>query len=85
MYLKDIERLVRTLNRQRCDAAYIRHYLLETYRVTDAIVDEVFTTCGIGQDRKMSIVKKTEEMMGGKKTEKPEKPGDSKIRRNGFY
>jgi hypothetical protein len=82
MYLKDIERLVRTLLRQKTDTAYIRYYLLEEYRLTDAIVDEVFTTCGVGLDKKQSLVKKTQEMMGGKKVEKP---GDNKVNRKGFY
>lgn len=84
MYTKDIERLVRTLIRQKTDVAYIRHYLLEEYRLTDALIDEVFTTCGVGEEKKQSIVKKTQEMMGGKKVD-PKKPGDNKIKRTGFY
>lgn len=85
MYLKDLERLSRTLVRQRCDAEYIRYYLKETYQITDTIVDQVFETCGIGKDKKVSIVKKTQEMMGGKKVEK-QKPGiDGKVKRSGFF
>ncbi len=84
MYLKDVERLVRTLIRQKTDIAYIRFYLQEEYRLTDAQIDEVFATCGVGKDEKRSIVKQTQDMMGGKKAES-KKGGDNKIKRTGFY
>jgi ABC-type sugar transport system ATPase subunit len=85
MYIRDLERLVRTLHRQRCDHLYIRHYLQETYQVTDAIIDQVFEVCGVSDGKKDSIVKKTQDMMGGKKTPAKGKGDDSKIRRSGFY
>ncbi len=82
MYLKELERLARTLLRQRCDAAYIRHYLIETYQVSDAVVSEVFKTCNISEGGKQTLAQKTNEMMGGKKAEKP---GDGKVNRNGYF
>ena len=83
MYIKDMERLVRTLHRQKCDAEYIRHYLMETYQVTDAVVDQVFITCGVGSKAdKRSVVKSAHEMMGGKKADRP---ADGKVKRSEYF
>lgn len=54
--LKDVERLARSLNAQRMDPAYIRHYLQETYQVDDKIIDQVFATVGVGKKKGQSIV-----------------------------
>ncbi len=52
MYVKDLERLVRSLVRQRLDPDYIRHYLIETYQITSKTVDEVFTSLGVVKEKK---------------------------------
>jgi hypothetical protein len=48
MYIKDYERLARSMNNQKLDPEYIRYYLIETYQVTNQIVDDIFTTVGVG-------------------------------------
>jgi hypothetical protein len=49
MFTKDLERLVRSMVRQRTDPEYIRYYLIETYQLTPAAVNEVFTALGVGK------------------------------------
>lgn len=82
MYSRDLERMVRTLHRQRCDHAYIRHYLQENYLLTDAIINQIFAACGVGPKSKSSVVKISNEIMGGKKAEKPD---ENKINRSNYY
>ena len=52
MYTKDLERLVRSLVRQRMDPEYIRHYLTETYQLSVKQVDEVFKVVGVVKEKK---------------------------------
>lgn len=52
MFTKDLERLVRSLVRQRMDPEYIRHYLTETYQLAEKQVDEVFKTVGVVKEKK---------------------------------
>ena len=52
MFTKDLERLVRSLVRQRLEPEYIRHYLTETYQLAEKQVDEVFKTVGVVKDKK---------------------------------
>jgi hypothetical protein len=52
MYVKDLERLVRSMVRQKLDPEYIRHYLVETYQLASKTVDEVFATVGVVKDKK---------------------------------
>lgn len=52
MFTKDLERLVRSLVRQRLDPEYIRHYLIETFQVAEKTVDEVFKTVGVVKEKK---------------------------------
>lgn len=49
MFSKDLERLVRTMARQRMDPEYIRYYLMETYQLTAKQLDEVFVATGVGK------------------------------------
>jgi hypothetical protein len=49
MFSKDLERLVRTMARQRMDPEYIRYYLMETYQLTAKQLDEVFAATGVGK------------------------------------
>lgn len=91
-YQRDLERLARTMHRQRTPPDYIRHYLIEVYQVTDVTVDEVFTALGIpvGEQRKKTMTEKTNDMLGGgtkKKTASGEhgKVDQSKLKRDGFY
>ena len=53
--LRDVERLARSMNAQRLDPAYIRHYLIETYQVDDKLIDQVFATVGVGKKKGVSI------------------------------
>lgn len=52
MFTKDLERLVRSLARQRLDPEYIRHYLTDTYQLSEKQVDEVFKTVGVVKEKK---------------------------------
>jgi hypothetical protein len=52
--VRDIERLARSLNAQRVDPEYIRHYLQETYQVDDKLIDTVFATVGVGKKKGMA-------------------------------
>jgi hypothetical protein len=47
MYTKEMERLARTMGGQRLDYDYIRHYLVETYQLSDQVVEEVLEKAGI--------------------------------------
>jgi hypothetical protein len=49
MFTKDLERIVRTMARQKMDPEYIRYYLMETYQLTAKQLDEVFVTVGVGK------------------------------------
>lgn len=51
MFTKDLERLVRTMARQKMDPEYIRYYLMETYQLTAKQLDEVFATVGVGKTK----------------------------------
>jgi hypothetical protein len=53
--MRDVERLARSMNAQRLDPAYIRHYLQETYQVDDKIIDQVFLAVGVGKKKGVSI------------------------------
>ncbi len=57
--LRDVERLARSLNAQRLDPAYIRHYLQDTYQVDDKLIDQVFATVGVGKKKGVSITEGT--------------------------
>jgi hypothetical protein len=50
---RDVERLARSLNANRMDPEYIRHYLQETYLVDNATIDKVFLSVGIGKKKGM--------------------------------
>lgn len=45
-----LERVVRELQRQRCDGAYIKYYLMEEYHVDDETAQSVMDTCGVTAD-----------------------------------
>ena len=47
VFTRDLERVVRSLAAQKTDAAYIRHYLIETYQVDDQLVDQLFAKLNI--------------------------------------
>jgi hypothetical protein len=64
MFTKDLERLVRSLARQRLDPEYIRHYLSETYQLGEKQIDEVFKTVGVVKEKKKFNTKATG-MQGG--------------------
>lgn len=52
MYTRELERLVRSLQAQKVDREYIRHYLKETYQVDDKIVEQVLERCGAADPAK---------------------------------
>lgn len=83
MYIKDYERLVRSMNNQKLDPEYIRYYLIETYQVTNQIVDDIFTTVGVGAkasskipDEKTANAKATETKKDPKALGAKPKPGE---------
>jgi len=50
MYLRDLERIIRELRKQRVDAEYIRHYLMETYQVAPQEIEAAFRNVGLTGD-----------------------------------
>jgi hypothetical protein len=72
-YSKDIERLARSLHRQRLDREYIKHYLIETFQLEEKAIDDLLERLGI--PRKGLI-----EKAPAKKKEEEKKPP-----RQGFY
>ncbi len=73
MFTKDLERLIRSLVRQKTDPEYIRHYLTETYQLAPKTIDELFEELGVGKKREKFSAKQGP--MGG---------GESKIQRRPF-
>jgi hypothetical protein len=67
MFTKDLERLVRTMARQKMDPEYVRYYLMETYQLTAKAVDEVFTTVGFGKTKEKFNTKNNPATGGGGK------------------
>ena len=63
MFTKDLERLVRSLVRQRMDPEYIRYYLIETYQLGEKVVDDIFKTVGVVKEKK-KFNTKTSAMLG---------------------
>jgi hypothetical protein len=47
VFLRDIERLARSLAAQKLDPEYIRHYLMETYQIDKQTIDKVFERVGL--------------------------------------
>jgi hypothetical protein len=85
MYIKDYERLVRSMNNQKVDPEYIRHYLLETYQVTNQIVDDIFATVGVGAKASSKIP--SEKAANAKASDKKApgaKPGEASEKRRKF-
>ena len=73
MFTRDLERLVRTMARQKTDPDYIRYYLMDTYQLTSKQVDEVFETTGVGK-AKEKFNTKSNAQSGGAKPAQPRKP-----------
>jgi len=73
MYTKDLERLVRSMARQKMDPEYIRYYLIETYQLAPKTIDEVFLTLGVGVTKE-KFNTKTNPQTGGAKPAAPRKP-----------
>jgi len=72
MFTKDLERLVRTMARQKVDPEYVRYYLMDTYQLTPKTVDEVFATVGFGQAKEKFNTKSNPQTGGAKPA--PRKP-----------
>ncbi len=49
MFIRDIERLARTLVAQKCEPEYIRYYLIDTYQIDDKTVDHIFDRIGLNK------------------------------------
>lgn len=47
VFTRDLERLARSLQAQKTDATYIRHYLIENYQVDSKLVDQIFAKLNI--------------------------------------
>lgn len=74
MYTKDLERLVRTMARQKMDPEYIRYYLIETYQLDAKTVDEVFKAQGVGVAKEKFNTKTNPQSGGAKPAAGPRKP-----------
>lgn len=72
MYTKDLERIVRSMARQKTDPDYIRYYLIETYQLDPKTIDEVFASLGVGTVKEKFNTKNN--AMGGNKPAAPRKP-----------
>jgi hypothetical protein len=73
MFTKDLERLIRSLVAQRTDPEYIRHYLMETYRLDTKIINQLFTELGVGAT-KQKFNTKGNPLSGEKKSQPPLRP-----------
>jgi hypothetical protein len=73
MYTKDLERIVRSMARQKMDPDYIRYYLVETYQLAPKTIDEVFAALGVGASKE-KFNTKNNPMSGGSKPAQPRKP-----------
>ncbi len=73
MYTKDLERLVRSMARQKMDPDYIRYYLIETYQLDSKTIDEVFKSLGVGAIKEKFNTKNNPQS-GGSKPAAPRKP-----------
>jgi hypothetical protein len=74
MFNKDLERLVRTMARQKMDPEYIRYYLMETYQLNAKAVDEVFVALGVGQAKEKFNTKASTATTGAKPAGQQRKP-----------
>jgi hypothetical protein len=72
MYTKDLERMIRSLVKQRTDPEYIRHYLIETYQLDPKIVVKLFEEMGVGKEKQKFNTKSDPFNAGGNKS--PRKP-----------
>ena len=52
VFTRDLERLARSLQAQKTDATYIRHYLIENYQVDNKLVDQIFAKLNIRPEPK---------------------------------
>ncbi len=41
MYTRELEKQARSFLAQKCDVAYVRHYLMETYQLDQKTVDDI--------------------------------------------
>ncbi|MBA3700900.1 MAG: hypothetical protein H0W78_18785 [Planctomycetes bacterium] len=73
MYTKDLERIVRSMARQKLDPTYIRYYLIETYQLDPKTIDEVFASLGVGATKE-KFNTKSSPLSGGAKPAAPRKP-----------
>ena len=46
-YPKNLERIVRDLLKGKCDQDYIRHYMMEEFKVGDDVLDAIFKNLGV--------------------------------------
>ena len=74
MFTKDLERLVRTMARQKMDPEYIRYYLMETYQLDAKAVDEVFVSLGVGKAKEKFNTKANASTTGAKPASQQRKP-----------
>jgi hypothetical protein len=73
-FSKDVERLARSLHRQRLDREYIIHYLIETFQLEQKAVEDMLERLGIPKKAPLHKVEPA------KKKEEERKPP-----RQGFY
>lgn len=67
-YPKSLERVVRDLLKSRCEQEYIRHYMMEEYKIGEDVMDAIFTALGVADPgkskREIKIEKRKERMKG---------------------
>lgn len=69
---KDVERLARAFVKQKLDLDYIRHYLMEQFQLDRRLVDMLLEKIGAVKPPPV-----------GEKG--PKKPGDDKVKKQGFF
>ncbi len=73
MFTKDLDRVVRSMMRQKLDPEYVRYYLIETYQLDAKTIDGVFLALGVGTVKE-KFNTKTNLQSGGAKPAAPRKP-----------
>ena len=57
MYTRDMERLARSMAGQKVDRAYISHYLIETYQIDQATVEQILERAGLNDPKRRTTTK----------------------------
>jgi hypothetical protein len=70
MFSRDLERVARSMHAQKVEQDYIRHYLVETYAIDNAMVDQIFDRIGMPAQLKpgQKVLPKNKDPMADKRS-----------------